>query len=346
MKNENVFWRNAILSHRAMTKDAIRVLDEVALKIVLITDDSNVLIGTVSDGDIRRGLLNGLNLNSPIESIVNKKPIVISSKINREKVLQIMTTRKIQQIPIVNKKNQVIGLHLWNELTSPPNFSNKIMIMAGGRGTRLLPKTLDCPKPLLPVSGKPILEHVINAAKSQGFNNFVIAINYLGHMIQNYFGDGSSFGVKIQYLHESSPLGTVGALSLLDPIPRTSFIVTNGDVLTDINFGDLLNFHQLNKADATVAIKSYAWQNPFGVVQTKGINIIGFEEKPIINSFINAGVYVLEPSTLKFLKKSEPCDMPVLLNKLKEGSLNLVAFPIHEPWIDIGSPDDLENASN
>ncbi|MGA0082508.1 MAG: nucleotidyltransferase family protein [Candidatus Nanopelagicales bacterium] len=345
MKNENIIWRNALLSSKAIIKDAIRVLDEVALKIVLITDDSNVLIGTVSDGDIRRGLLNGLTLNSPIESIINKKPVVVSSKLHREKVLQIMNTRKIQQIPIVNEKHQVTGLHIWNELTSPPNFSNEIIIMAGGKGTRMLPKTLDCPKPMLPVSGKPILEHIINSAKNQGFNNFVLAINYLGHMIQNYFGDGSSFGVKIQYLHETSPLGTVGALSLLDPTPRTSFIVTNGDVLTDINFADLLNFHQLNKADATVVIKNYAWQNPFGVVQTKGIKIIGFEEKPIINSFINAGVYVLDPSTLKFLKKSEPCDMPTLLNKLKEETLNLVAYPIHEPWIDIGSPDGLENAS-
>jgi dTDP-glucose pyrophosphorylase len=342
MNLENGFWHKIILPIEVTIKDVVKILDQVALQIVLITDESNLLIGTVSDGDIRRGLLKGLSLDSPIESIVRRNPIVVAPGLSREKVLQIMNSNKIQQVPVINKRNEVIGLHLWNELNSPPTHANLFVIMAGGRGTRLHPQTINSPKPLLPLAGKPILEHIISRAKSHGFNNFVIAIYYLGHMIQDHFGDGEKFGVKIRYLNESTPLGTAGALSLLDPKPNSPFIVTNGDVVTDINYAELLNFHKQNNASATMAVKGYEWQNPFGVVQTQGLEIITFEEKPITRSYVNAGVYVLEPSSLSFLKKSETCDMPTLLKRLKEKSNSLIAYPIHEPWLDIGRPEDLK----
>jgi NDP-sugar pyrophosphorylase family protein len=220
-----------------------------------------------------------------------------------------------------------------------------MVIMAGGKGVRLHPQTLNCPKPLLRIAGKPILEHIIEHAKNQGFTNLVIAINYLGHMIEDYFGDGDKFGVKIQYLRENLPLGTAGALSLLDPKPDSSFIVTNGDVITDINYVELLNYHHQNSASATMAVRGYEWQNPFGVVQTQGLEIIGFEEKPITRSNINAGVYALEPSALSLLGKSEPCDMPMLLKRLQEKSKLVIAFPMHESWLDIGRLEDLDKLS-
>ena len=341
MNLENNFWREIILPIRVSIKDVVKILDQVALRIVLITDESNLLIGTVSDGDIRRGLLKGLSLDSPIESIVKRDPVVVSPELSRKKVLQIMTSNKIQQVPVVNERNEVIGLHLWDELNAPTTHENLFVIMAGGKGTRLHPQTINSPKPLLLLAGKPILEHIIDRAKSNGFNNFVIAIHYLGHMIQDYFGDGEKFGVKIRYLNESTPLGTAGALSLLDPKPNSTFIVTNGDVVTDINYVEILNFHKQNKAIATMAVKRYEWQNPFGVVQTQGLEITDFEEKPITRSYVNAGIYVLEPSSLSFLKKSETCDMPRLLKRLKEESNSLIAYPIHEPWLDIGRPEDL-----
>ena len=341
MNHTDMLWQKTLLPLKVTIKDVVNLIDKVALRIALITDESNLLIGTVSDGDIRRGLLKGLSLDSPIESIVKRNPIVVSPELSREKVLQIMTSNKIQQVPVINKRNEVIGLHLWDELNAPTTHENLFIIMAGGKGTRLHPQTINSPKPLLPLAGKPILEHIIDRAKSHGFNNFVIAIHYLGHMIQDYFGDGEKFGVKIRYLNESTPLGTAGALSLLDPKPNSTFIVTNGDVITDINYAEILNFHQHNNASATMAVKGYEWQNPFGVVQTQGLEIIGFEEKPITRSYINAGVYVLEPSSLSFLKKSESCDMPTLLKRLKEESNSLIAYPIHEPWLDIGRPEDL-----
>ena len=342
MNQKNDSWRRAISPIQVTIKEVVNILDKVALGIVLITDESDFLIGTISDGDVRRGLLKGLSLDSPIESIVKRNPIVVSPELSKEKVLQSMASNKIQQVPIINERNEVVGLYFWNELNTPTIHSNLFVIMAGGKGTRLHPQTINSPKPLLLLAGKPILEHIIDRAKSHGFNNFVIAIHYLGHMIQDYFGDGEKFGVKIRYLNESTPLGTAGALSLLDPKPNSSFIVTNGDVVTDINYAEILNFHQQNNASATMAVKVYEWQNPFGVVQTQGIEITDFEEKPISRSYVNAGVYVLEPSSLSFLKKSETCDMPVLLKRLKEESNSLIAYPLHEPWLDIGRPEDLK----
>jgi dTDP-glucose pyrophosphorylase len=345
MISKSDLWRKTIVPIGGTIREIVNLLNEVGSKIVLITDETNVLLGTISDGDIRRGLLKGLDLNSPVTGIIKRSPIVVSPEINREIVLQIMTSNKIQQIPIVNEKNQVIGLHLWDDLNTPVIYSNIMLIMAGGKGTRLHPQTLNCPKPLLPIAGKPILEHIIERAKNQGFTNFVLAINYLGHMIEDYFGDGDKFGVKIQYLRENLPLGTAGALSLLDPKPDSSFIIINGDVISEINYVELLNYHRQNSASATMAVRRYEWQNPFGVVETQGLEIIGFEEKPITRSHINAGVYAFEPSALSLLGKSEPCDMPTLLKRLQEKSKLVIAFPMHESWLDIGRPEDLNKLS-
>jgi len=338
-------WRKAILPNGATIKDAILRLNEIGLKLVLITDESNTLIGTISDGDIRRGLLRGLDLNGSVTDITRRNPIVVLPNINRKKVLQLMISHKIQQIPIVNEKSQAIGLHLWDELNTPIIYPNIMVIMAGGKGTRLHPHTIERPKPLLCIEGKPILEHIIDRAKNQGFTNFVLAIHYLGNMIEDHFGDGDKFGVKIQYLRETSPLGTAGALSLLNPKPESSFIVTNGDVITDINYVELLNFHQQNSAYATMAVREYEWQNPFGVVKTQGLEIIGFEEKPITLSHINAGIYVLEPLALSHLEKSVTLDMPSLLKRLQEKSQRVIAFPVYESWSDIGRIEDLNKFS-
>jgi len=337
-------WRRAILPVDSNIEQVIRILNEVALKIVLVTDANGVLVGTISDGDIRRGLLKGLNIGSSIESIIHHGPIVVSLEVSRELVRKMMVANKIQQIPIVDENMHVIGLHLWDEINEPSQRSNTIVIMAGGKGSRLHPETENCPKPMLPIAGKPILEHIINRAKSEGFSHFILAIYHLGYMIQDYFGSGQEFGVKIDYLRETSPLGTAGALSLLDPIPNSAFIVTNGDVITDVKFGELLEFHHENGASATMAVRMHEWQNPFGVVKTQGIEITSYEEKPISRSYINAGVYVIEPSFLALLNKSERYDMPTLFESIQRKGERVIAFPIHETWLDIGSPEDLKFA--
>ena len=337
-------WSSAILPVDSNIEQVINVLNEAALKIVLVTDTNGVLVGTISDGDIRRGLLKGLNLTSPIESVIHHGAIVVSSELSQELVSQMMAANKIQQIPIVDENMHVIGLHLWDEIKRPSERSNTIVIMAGGKGSRLHPETENCPKPLLPIAGKPILEHIINRAKAQGFSHFILAIYHLGHMIEDYFGNGERFGVKIEYLREASPLGTAGALSLFDPRPNSTFVVVNGDVITDIRYGELLDFHQQNNAMATMAVRMHEWQNPFGVVQTQGIEIISYEEKPISRSHINAGVYVIEPSSLGLLTKSERYDMPALFELIQGKGERVVAYPIHETWLDVGRPEDLKLA--
>ena len=344
MTSNEQLWSQAVLPIDSNIKEAVQVLNEVSLRIVLVTDATGALIGTISDGDIRRGLLRGLDLASPIESIVHHDALVVPPNLSRDVVVRLMTANKIQQIPIVDEQMHVVGLHLWDQINASTTRSNIMVIMAGGKGSRLHPQTEKCPKPLLPIAGKPILEHIIERAKVEGFSHFILAIYHLGHMIEEYFGNGDALGVKIEYLREESPLGTAGALSLLNPLPESAFVVTNGDVITDIRYGELLDFHIQHSATATMAVRVHEWQNPFGVVQTQGIEIIGYEEKPVSRSHINAGVYVIEPSAMQHLVKSVPCDMPALFELLQIEADKVVAYPIHERWIDVGRPDDLRIA--
>lgn len=345
MSSSDEFWRRAVLPVNASIEQAIRNLDQVAIKIVLIVNENNELEGTISDGDIRRGLLKGLDLNSPITSVIHRNALVVPPEIGRDMVMQLMVANKIQQIPVVDEHQHVVGLYLWDEITTPPERENMMVIMAGGMGTRLRPHTENCPKPLLPVAGKPMLEHIIERAKLEGFSHFVLAIHYLGHMIEDYFGNGDNLGVSIDYLREDAPLGTAGALGLLNPRPESPFVVTNGDVITDIHYGELLDFHVRHNAAATMAVRVHEWQHPFGVVQTQGVDIVGFEEKPVARTHINAGVYVLEPEALSVLGAGEHCDMPTLFERLQEKAERTVAYPMHEPWLDVGRPDDLQSAN-
>lgn len=337
-------WRQAILPVHSTIEQVIRNLDLVAIKIVLVVNEREELVGTVSDGDIRRGLLKGLDLNSQIASIIHRNALVVPPEMGREMVKQLMVANKIQQIPVVDEQQRVIGLHLWDEITTPPSRSNLMVIMAGGVGTRLRPHTDTCPKPLIPVAGKPMLEHIIERAKLEGFSHFVLAIHYLGHMIEGHFGNGERLGVQIDYLREDAPLGTAGALSLFNPLPDVPFVVTNGDVITDIRYGELLDFHTRQAASATMAVRVYELQHPFGVVQMQGVEIVGFEEKPIARSYINAGVYVLDPTALGVLSANAYCDMPMLFERLRVDEKRTVAYPMHEPWLDVGRPDDLAAA--
>jgi len=341
MNPSEQLWRQAILPANATIGQAIRNLNKIAIKIVLVADETGVLEGTISDGDIRRGLLKGLDLNSPVAGIIRRDPLVVPPELGRELVMQLMVANKIQQIPVIDEQHHVVGLHLWEEITTPPARPNLMVIMAGGMGTRLRPHTENCPKPLLPVAGKPILEHIIDHAKREGFTHFVLAIHYLGHLIEAHLGNGERLGVQIEYLREETPLGTAGALGLLNPLPEASFVVTNGDVITDIRYGELLDFHTRYAASATMAVRIHEWQHPFGVVQTQGADIIGFEEKPIARSHINAGVYALDPVALSVLTADTHCDMPTLFERLQGKAKRTVAYPMHEPWLDVGRPDDL-----
>ena len=341
MGSPHQIWRRVILPVNATIGQAIHNLNEVPVKIVLIVNEAGIFQGTISDGDIRRGLLKGLTLDSPLITIIHHGALVVPPELGRDLVMQLMIANKIQQIPVVDEHHHVVDLHLWDAITSLPTRSNLMVIMAGGMGTRLRPYTENCPKPMLSVAGKPMLEHIIGRAKVEGFKHFVIAVHYLGHMIEEYFGDGESLGVQIDYLREELPLGTAGALSLIKQLPNTPFVVTNGDVITDIRYGELLDFHIRYAAAATMAVRVHEWKHPFGVVQTQGVEIVGFEEKPSARSHLNAGVYALDPIALSFLTTNEHCDMPTLFERLQIKKNLTVAYPMHEPWLDVGRPDDL-----
>jgi len=339
-------WRKAIVQENSTIEQAINNLNQLGIKIVLVVDKTNKLIGTISDGDIRRGLLRDLDLNSSIVSILHSDPLVVPPELPKEMVRQLMVANKIHQIPVIDRQKHVIGLHIWNEVVNTSQRANIMVIMAGGKGTRLLPYTENCPKPMVLVAGKPMLEHIIERAKLEGFTKFLVAIHYLGYMIEEYFGNGEWLGVKIDYLREKSPLGTAGALGLVNTRPDVPLVVTNGDVITDIRYGELLDFHIRNKSTATMAVRSHEWQHPFGVVQIRDSKIVGFEEKPITRSYINAGIYVLSPEVLREFKPESPCDMPMIFELLQAKANHTFAYPMHEPWLDVGRPDDLIQANS
>ena len=345
MTSQLDLWRDSIVKINTPIKIAIERLNKVGIKIALVLDENFRLLGTISDGDFRRGMLSGLTLEDTVEKIMNKNPRTVNEGTSRLEILKLMNDTKILQIPIVDRNNFVIGLHLWDDISVQAKYSNIMVIMAGGKGSRLHPQTENRPKPMLLVAGIPILEHIIKRARSQGFNHFIIAINYLGQIIEDYFKDGHKFGVKIEYLHEDVPLGTAGALSLLSHKPERAFIVTNGDVITDINYSDFLEYHTVQNAAATVAVHTHEFQIPYGVVQINGLEVESYEEKPIISSLINAGVYALDPDILDLITEPKFRDMPELLDISRDLKKKVIVYPLHESWIDIGRPIDLEIAN-
>lgn len=334
-------WLTSCLNSNSTVEMAAKSLNNSGLRIVLVLDDNSKFIGTITDGDIRRGLLGGLSLASGILPIINRAPVTTTSISSNQEVFNLMKVNKIQQVPILNEKNNVIGLHTWDKLQGLTEHSNVLAIMAGGFGKRLYPETENCPKPMLLVRGKPILEHVINNARKSGFTKIYITTHFMSEKIEEYFGDGSAFDVDIDYIREEFPLGTAGSLSILSELDLGPIVVTNGDVITSIPYHELLTFHLENNANATMAIRSHEWVNPFGVVTLDGNRIVAYQEKPIIESKINAGVYVLNRKSLKLLKPNEYCDMPTLFENVKKEFGEVLAFPIFESWMDVGRPSDL-----
>ena len=338
-------WRNAIVKENSSLKKVIKKLNKTALQIIFITDSKNKLIGTITDGDIRRGLLRGLNLESKIGKIINKKPLIVKQNMNNKWIKKIMKSSKIDKVPVVNESGKIINI-ITSQNENLETKENLILIMAGGKGARLRPLTNLCPKPLLPLAGKPILEHIIFKARDEGFKNFAISINYLGKMVEDYFKDGKKYGVKIHYLKERTPLGTAGSIGLLNDkiTKKLPFIVTNGDVLTEVNLNALLSFHKKEKSMGTMSIYKHNWEHPYGVVKTEGVKIINVIEKPNFNAHINAGVYVFDPKIINLIKKNEHIDMNIFFKQLSNKRKNINAYPIYEPWFDVGTHDQLEIA--
>ena len=345
MKNTKTDWKLTKVSPEISIRDAIVQLESTSLKLLLVVSDEELLIGTISDGDIRRGILRGFDISDSISRIIQRNPIAVNYQTPLLEIKKIMQNNKIQQLPLLNDLGKVVGVQYWDKIEFQANRENLIVIMAGGLGKRLLPLTASTPKPMLSVLGKPILEHIILRAKSEGFNNFFISINHLGNSIKDYFGDGQKFGVSIGYLNEDIPLGTAGALSLLGNLPQHPLVVINGDVLSEVSFVSLIEYHNQHEAVATMAVQMHNWQNPFGVVQTRGIKIVEYTEKPLIKSLVNAGIYVLQPEVISCLESGSKIDMPEVFQRLISSNQKTIAFPIHENWMDIGRPEDYFRAN-
>ena len=334
------------VSSSSEIRDAAKSLNVSCLKIVLVVDGINRLVGTICDGDIRRGLLNGLDMKQCVMAIANCNPVFVETGTTSSQIRALMANKKIHQIPEIDRDGGVNVVHIWDDLSVLEPLDNKMVIMAGGLGSRLRPLTDDCPKPMLKIADTPMLEHIILAAKGRGIRSFIISLNYLGHVVKDYFQNGSQLGVNIEYLSESEPLGTIGASSLLEERGDSPIVVTNGDVLTSIDYRALLDFHSKTSATATLAVREHEWQNPFGVVTTDGVDLVEFDEKPMHRCYVNAGIYVIEPHSLNLLKRGVACSAPELLTRIKAKGEAVKVYAMHEPWLDIGRPDDLENAQN
>jgi dTDP-glucose pyrophosphorylase len=338
-------WKKIIIKQTNSMRTAIELLNKELSRIVLVVDDNNCLIGTITDGDIRRALLRHLKMDSPVSEFMFKNPTVAKKTDSKVAIFSVMRAKGLVQIPIVDKNMTVIGIETLKNIISRERYDNPVFLMAGGFGTRLHPLTKDIPKPLLKVGKKPILETILEQFIVSGFHTFYIFTHYKSEMIREYFGDGSNWGVSIEYIQEEKPLGTAGGLGLLsNDLPELPILMMNGDILTKINFKQLLNFHIKEGGDATMCVREYDFQVPYGVIKADDCRVISIEEKPIHKFFINAGVYVLNSSILDVVDGVNYLDMPQLLEKKIENNAKVNMFPVHEYWLDIGQMDQFNKA--
>lgn len=340
-----VEWKDTLIQDSSTLREAIARIDASALQIAMVVDGSALLLGTLTDGDVRRALLRGASLDMPVRDAMNALPTVAQVGENLRDRLQELRGKGIQRVPVVDGQGRVVGLELIEDLSGPPaDRMNWVVLMAGGLGSRLRPLTDDRPKPMLHVGERPILETILVSFIEQGFRNFYISINYMGDVVRHHFGDGSKWGVVIRYLVEDNPLGTAGALSLVPQRPAEPFFVMNGDILARVNFNAMLDFHLSARAAASVGVRQITHSIPYGVVRLDGQRLLSIVEKPREQVSVSAGIYVLSPSTLDSIPAQTYFDMPTLLQQLMEQGDTTVGFPIHEYWLDIGRMEDYARA--
>jgi dTDP-glucose pyrophosphorylase len=332
-------------------RDVMVCINQNAKGIALVVDEQRRLIGTITDGDIRGAVLKWVSLDRPVgELLANKtdprysQPITAAPNTEPGQLLRLMQEHSIRQIPIVETDGQVVDLVTLEELLpAAPAAPWQAVIMAGGFGTRLHPLTAEVPKPMLPLGDRPIIEHIVLQLREAGIQQMRVTTHYRPDQIKEHLGDGQKFGVEIDYVNEDRPLGTAGALGLMPPW-RSTLLVINGDILTQLNYQSMLAFHRENKAVMTVGVRQYSFQMPYGVIETEGIDIRRVSEKPLVQFFVIAGVYLLEPAVHAFIPGNQRLDMPDLITRLMAGQQRIISFPINEYWLDIGQPGDYAKA--
>lgn len=334
-----------LISPQASLHDALAALDLGGLQIAVVVDEHKHVLGTLTDGDIRRALLRQLPMSTLTKEIMERSPETALASASKEEVLALMERRRLLQIPIVDEQGRIVAIQTLHDLVHPKRHDNIVFVMAGGFGKRLQPLTDDCPKPLLKVGEKPILEIIIENLVSNGFRRFIISTHYRPEMIRERIGDGRRWNIEVEYVHEDEPLGTGGALGLLpkDRI-REPMLMINGDLLTNLDFNKLLDFHDSNDAVATMCVREYEHRVPYGVIESDGQRVTSMVEKPSYRCFINAGIYVLSPSVLSAVSEGQCIDMPLLLEQRMKAGETVNMFPLHEYWLDIGRMEDFQRA--
>ncbi len=336
-------WKKLLVNPKCILEEAIRAINQGALGIVFVVDHDLKLLGVVTDGDVRRGLLRHVTLDQPVCAVMNDQPMMAMRNTDVAELITMMEEQSIRCMPIVDENQCMIDVAISPYLRREAKNTNWVFLMAGGFGTRLKPLTDDCPKPLLKIGGRPVLENIIQQFKLHGFQKFFMSVHYKLNMVKSYFGTGEQFGVDIKYLEEEEPLGTGGSLGLL-PEMSQPLIVMNADVLTKVNFRELLQFHVDSKAAVTMCVREYGMQVPYGTVQLSGHKVTGIIEKPSYQFFINAGIYVLSSEVVNDIHGKNNFDMPTLFNRLIQEGRLIVTFPIHEYWLDMGKMEDFKRA--
>lgn len=323
-------------------RDALSQLDRSRRQVVFVEDDEGRLVGAVSDGDIRRGLLANASLEDRVDRVMNTNPASVPPTATQETVDQLKADRGIRVVAVVDDSRIVDIVGEGEHIATP--LPTSVVLMAGGRGQRLYPITKDIPKPLVPLGDTPMIDIILDRLHGQGFRRVHVSVNHLGHLIEQHLGDGSAHGLEITYLHEPMPLGTAGAMAQLRGEIDAPFVVMNSDLLTDVDLRRMLGFHVDTKADATIGAREYGFEIPYGVIRREGDRVIGLAEKPYHSELVSAGIYVLDPTALEVLEQDEYCDMPTLLSRLMDADRSVAAYEIREEWIDVGRPEDLERA--
>jgi len=342
--NNKIFAKHFILPKNKI-KFAIKILNKLDNQFCLVLGKHQEVLGTLTDGDIRRGLLRNYNINDKIEKIYNKKPVVTKKILSFKQAKNILKKNGITFLPLINKKNKILDIYDFKKKEKVELINNHMLIMAGGKGLRLRPLTSKIPKPLLLVNKKPIIEHIITIAKDQGITNFYISINYLGHKIKKYLGDGSKLGVKIKYLEEKKPLGTAGSISLIKKFYKPIF-VTNADIISKIDFKEMINYHKKNKSLITIAAKVFYEKDNYGRIIANRSKVKKVIEKSEKNILINSGIYFIDVKIKKFIKNSEYLDMTDLINRAIKKKIKINVFPIHETWLDYGLKKNILKKKN
>lgn len=336
--------RTAMVPETGSVRDAMAAVDRAAGKICLAVDGEGRLVGVATDGDIRRALLRGTTLDDSIGPVLTRRFVAVDAREGRTDVIELMRARGINAIPAVDEAGRPVGLHLLQEFLEPVQRANWAVVMAGGQGVRLRPLTDSLPKPMLRVAGRPILERIVLHLVGHGIKRVFISVNYLGHVIESHFGDGSRFGCAIEYLRETEPLGTAGALGLLPEPPRESVLLMNGDLVTSADLGGLLDFHAKGGYAATIGVRRYLHTVPFGCIEREGDRVVSIEEKPTVERLVNSGIYALEPAVVEMVQPGTRIGTPELVGVLLEAGDSVGAYEIEDDWIDVGQREQLDRA--